>query len=63
MGSCSKDKSSVWCNGKKLKVFTAGYVGGDPIFAIGAINQHNVESMQGEIGCMLVCGSRDTPIG
>ena len=31
------------------------------MFAIGAINQHNVESMQGE--CMLVCGNHDTPMG
>ena len=34
-----------------------------PVFAIGAIIQHNVESMQAEIGCMLVCDSRDTPMG
>ena len=33
------------------------------MFAIGAINQHNVENMQGEVSRMLVCSNRDTPMG
>ncbi len=48
---------------EKFESFYGWRCGGDPIFAIGAINQQNAESMQGEVGRMLVCGSRDTPMG
>ncbi len=47
MSNCGKGKSSVWCNGNNLKAFMAEEMEGDSVFAIGAINQHNGESMQG----------------
>ena len=59
---CGKDNSYVYCNGKKLKTFTAGDVTGYTSFIIGAMNSNRKYAMKGEIGRFLVCGNRDVPM-
>tara|TARA_Y100000310_G_C20590666_1_gene767829 strand:- start:315 stop:1250 length:936 start_codon:yes stop_codon:yes gene_type:complete len=63
LSNFGENKSSVWCNGKQIGLFTAqkrppGYTS----FALGAINPTGLDCMEGEIGRLLVCGSREHPI-
>ena len=60
---CGENNSSVWCNGKNLKSFTAGGVAGDKSFSIGVNGSLKYYPMKGEIGRFLVCGNRAHPMG
>ena len=59
---CGNNKSYVYCNGKKLKTFTAGDVKGDTSFYIGSLYCAKYYAMKGEVGRFLVCGNRDVPM-
>jgi len=59
---CGKDRSSAYCNGKKLATFTAHGIDGDTSFALGAIGIKGNYPMKGDIGRFLVCGNRTHPM-
>jgi len=59
---CGVNKSFVYCNGKKLATFTAGDVTGTTSFGIGNLGSGK-DTMKGEVGRFLVCGSRAHPMG
>ena len=60
---CGKDKSGVYCNGKKLSTFTAATnVTGDADFALGSIGLSGWYPLNGAVGRFLVCGARAHPM-
>ena len=59
---CGRDKSGVYCNGKKLATFTAASVGGTSDFALGSINTSGKFPLAADVGRFLVCGSRAHPM-
>ena len=63
LSNFGKEKSSVSCNGKKLKHFTAVKTSvGFRSFALGAINPKGSDGFQGEVGRLLVCINREHPM-
>ena len=55
---CGHQKSSIFCNGKKVGVFTASNIYGDKTFALGAVGITGKYALKGDIGRFLVCGNR-----
>ena len=64
ISNCGKDKSGVYCNGKKLATFTAvTNINGTTSFALGNLTLNEPKyGMKGDIGRFLACGSREHPM-
>ena len=60
---CGENKSSVYCNGKNIKRFTAVDITGATSFGLGSLGIDGVDNLKGQIGRFLVCGNRAHPMG